>query len=92
MSPLMTSVLIDRPRDISFRLAWTPAAPCQSDAEYAWNYAASSLTGSLTSLCNSGYCGGHTAKGMLGFQVEGARLMSRAWGASAAGAGSSETA
>jgi hypothetical protein len=48
-------------------LAWTPAAPCQSDAEYAWNYAASSLTGSLTSLCNSGYCGGHTAKGMLGW-------------------------
>jgi hypothetical protein len=46
-------------------LSWSPAAPCQSDAEYVWNYAASSLAGSLTSLCTSGYCGGHTAKGML---------------------------
>jgi hypothetical protein len=48
-------------------LAWSPAAPCQADAEYVWTYAAGTLTGSLVSLCNSGYCGGHTAKGMLGW-------------------------
>jgi hypothetical protein len=50
---------------------WTTisyGAPCVSSAEYGWNYAQSSLTGSFYVLCNSAQCGGHKSSGMLAFQ------------------------
>jgi len=48
-------------------LDWTSASNCSGSSYFEWNYAASSLTGSVFSLCEASpaECGGHDTQGLL---------------------------